>query len=89
VSTTPSVAQREGQAETIAGFLAALAIFGGVIAVAQRPVPIGLASLLVALVAATMASGRNQKLAGAAVAIAALGWLAGMIVCVITGRPLW
>ncbi len=89
MSTTPSVAEREGQAETIAGFLATLAIFGGVIAVAQRPVPIGLTSLLVALVAATMASGRNQKLAAAAVAVAALGWLFGMIVCVITGRPLW
>jgi hypothetical protein len=89
LSTTPSVAEREGQAETIAGFLATLAIFGGVIAVAQRPVPIGLTSLLVALVAATMARGRNQKLAAAGVAVAASGWLVGMIVCVITSRPLW
>lgn len=90
MSTVPPPAvEREGQAEGIAGFLAALAIFGGVIAVAQRPVTIGLASLFVALVAAAMAGGRNRNLAAAAVAITASGWLAGMIVCVTTGRPLW
>jgi hypothetical protein len=89
MSAAPSVAERRGPAETVAGFLAALAIFGGVIAVAQRPVTIGLTSLFIALVAAIMASGRHRNLAAAAVAIAASGWLAGMIVCVITGRPLW
>lgn len=89
MSTTSSVAERRGPAETVAGFLAALAIFGGVIAVAQRPVTIGLTSLFIALVSAIMASGRHRNLAAAAVAIAATGWLAGMIVCVITGRPLW
>jgi hypothetical protein len=89
MSTVPSVAEHQGPAETVAGFLAALAIFGGLIAIAQRPVTIGLASLFVALVAATMASGRNRHLAAAGVAIAGAGWLTGMIVCVITNRPLW
>ncbi len=45
MSTAP-VAERQGPAETVAGFLAALAIFGGLIAIAQRPVTIGLTSLL-------------------------------------------
>lgn len=89
MSTAPPVEERQSQAETIAGFLAALAIFGGLIAIAQRPVTIGLTSLFIGLIAATMASGRNRHLAAAGVAIAATGWLAGMIVCVITGRPLW
>ena len=89
MSTAPSVAEGRSQAETVAGFLAALAIFGGLIAMAQRPVTIGLASLFIALIAAAMASGRNRHLAAAAVAIAATGWLVGMIVCVITSRPLW
>jgi hypothetical protein len=89
VSTVPSPAEREGPAEGIAGFLAALAIFGGVIAVAQRPVTIGIASLVVALVAAAMAGGRHQRLAAAGVAIAGAGWLVGMIVSVVTNRPLW
>jgi hypothetical protein len=89
VSTVPSPAEREGPAEGIAGFLAALAIFGGVIAVAQRPVTIGIPSLVVALIAAAMAGGRHQRLAAAAVAITGSAWLLGMIVSVVTNRPLW
>lgn len=89
MSTAPSVADREGPAEGVAGFLAALAIFGAAIAVAQRPVVIGIASLVVALVAAAMAAGRNRRLAAAAVALASCGWLLGMIVAVVTNRPLW
>jgi hypothetical protein len=89
VSTVPPLAEREGPAEGIAGFLAALAIFGGVIAVAQRPVTIGIGSLVVALVSAAMAGGRSQRLAAAAVAITASAWLLGMIVSVLTNRPLW
>jgi hypothetical protein len=89
VSTLPPLAEREGPAEGIAGFLAALAIFGGAIAVAQRPVTIGIASLVVALVSAAMAGGRNQRLASAAVAITGSAWLIGMVVSVLTNRPLW
>lgn len=88
MSTAP-LATRERPAETVAGFLAALAIFGGLIAIAQRPVTIGLTSLLIALVAAAMAAGRNRNLAAAAVAIVGVSWLVGMIVCVFTDRPLW
>ena len=89
MSTAPPVAERQGSAETVGGFLAALAIFGGLIAIAQRPVTIGITSLLIALIAAAMAGGRHRHLAAAAVAVTATGWLVGMIVCVITGRPLW
>jgi hypothetical protein len=89
VSTMPPVAEREGPAEGVAGFLATLAIFGGLIGIVQRPVTIGLASLFVALVASAMAAGRHRRLAAAAVAIAGSSWLAGMIVAVLTSRPLW
>jgi hypothetical protein len=89
VSAAPSVADREGPAESIAGFLAALAIFGGLIAIAQRPVTIGLFSLFVGLVAAALASGRHRRLAAAAVAIAGTSWLLGMVVSVLANRPLW
>jgi hypothetical protein len=89
MSAMPPAAEHEGTAETIAGFLSALAIFGGLIAIAQRPVTIGLFSLFIGLVAAALASGRHRNLAAAAVAIAGSSWLAGMIVCVITNRPLW
>jgi hypothetical protein len=83
------VDKHEGPAETIAGFLSALAIFGGLIAIAQRPVTIGLFSLFVGLLAAALAGGRHKNLAAAAVAIAGSSWLVGMIVCVLTNRPLW
>lgn len=89
MSAAPPVAEQEGSAEAVAGFLSAIAIFGGLIAIVQRPVTIGLFSLFIGLVAAAMASGRNRNLAAAAVAIASTSWLAGMIVCVITNRPLW
>jgi hypothetical protein len=87
VSTVPQTS-RDRPAETVAGFLAALAIFGGLIAIAERPVPIGVFSIFLGMLAAAMAE-RNQRLAGLAVAIAASGFLAGMIVSVITSRPLW
>lgn len=83
------IAEREGPAETVAGFLSAVAIFGGLVAIAQRPVTIGLFSLFVGLVAAAMASGRHRRLAAAAVAIAGTSWLVGMVVSVLTNRPLW
>jgi hypothetical protein len=89
MSALPRQAQGDGTTETIAGFLAALAIFGGVIAVAQRPVTIGLFSLFVSLVSAGLASGRHRNLAAAAVAITATSWLVGMVVSVLASRPLW
>jgi hypothetical protein len=81
-------AERESPADIVAGFLAALAIVGGLIAIAYRPVPIGVFSILVALVAAGM-SGRHERLAASAVAVAAAGFLAGMIVAVLTNHALW
>jgi uncharacterized membrane protein YccC len=87
MSTAPPVA-RDGPAEIVAGFLAALAMVGGAIALVERPVPVGLISIFIAFLAAAMAA-RNQRLAAAGVAVASLGFLGGMIISVITSRPLW
>jgi hypothetical protein len=87
VSAVPAES-RDRPADTVAGYLAAIAMAGGAIAVAYRPVLVGLFSIFVAFLAAALAE-RNQRLAAAGVAIAAAGWLTGMIVCVITSRPLW
>jgi hypothetical protein len=51
-------------------------------------VVIGVFAIFVGMVAAALAD-RSQRLAAAGVAIASLGWLTGMIVGVITSRPLW
>jgi hypothetical protein len=61
---------------------------GGAIAVVERPVLIGVFSIIVGFIATALAD-RNQRLAAIGVAIASTGWLVGMIVCVITSRPLW
>ena len=87
MSTVPPTA-RERPAEVVAGFLAALAIAGGAIAVAVRPVPIGVASILIGFLAVALAD-RNQRLAAAGVTLASVGFLGGMIVSVLTSRPLW
>ena len=79
---------RGRQADNVAGYLAAIAMAGGAIAVAYRPVLVGVFSIFVAFLAAALAD-RNRRLAAAGVAIAAAGWLTGMIVCIFTSRPLW
>jgi uncharacterized membrane protein YccC len=87
MSTVPPTA-RERPAELVAGFLAVLAMVGGFIASIERPVPLGVASILIGFLAAGLAD-RNQRLAAAGVTVAALGFLIGMIVSVIISRPLW
>ena len=87
MSTLPAES-RDRPADTVAGFLAAIAMAGGLIAAVERPVLIGLFSIVVGFLAAALAD-RNQRLAAAGLTIASLGWLVGMIVCVITSRPLW
>ena len=87
MSTLPTTT-RDRPADTVAGFLAAIAMVGGALAVVYRPVPIGVFSIFVALVAAALAD-RSRRLAAAGVAVASCGFLAGMIAAVITSRPLW
>jgi hypothetical protein len=87
MSTVPPTT-RDGPAEVVAGFLAVLAMAGGAIAIVERPVPIGVASILISFVAVAMAE-RNERLAAAGVTLASIGFLGGMIVSVVTSRPLW
>ncbi len=87
MSTFPAE-RRDRPADTVAGYLAALAMVGGLIAVVERPVLVGLFSIFIGFLAAALAE-RNQRLAAIGVAVASTGWLVGMIVSVITSRPLW
>jgi hypothetical protein len=87
MSTVPPAA-RDRPAEIVAGFLATLAMVGGLIAFVERPVPVGVLSISIGFLAAALAE-RNERLAAAGVTIASLGFLGGMIVSVITSRPLW
>jgi hypothetical protein len=54
----------------------------------MRPVRISVAAVVLALIAAGL-GGRHQRLAAAAVAVAAVGWVIAMTVAVVTQRPLF
>lgn len=86
MSVSPVERGRPGEA--VAGFLAAAALFAGLVAVVYRPVRIAPFALLVALVAAGM-GGRHQRLAALAVAVVTIGWVLGMTIAVITERPVY
>jgi hypothetical protein len=75
-------------AETVAGFLAAAAIFVSCVGIAYRPLRLIPLALLLALVAAGI-GGRATRLAAWAVGIGAAAFAVGMAVAVITSNPLW
>ena len=99
VNGTEASAQRESL-DTVTGLMSAAAIFLGVLgatdlhlsiagtSVRMEPVRVGVAAIILALIAAGI-GGRNRRLAAIACVIAAAGWLLGMIVAVITERPLF
>ena len=74
--------------ETVAGFLAAMAIFVSVISLAWHPLRLVLPAILISLIAAGI-GGRYKRLAFAAVMIAAACFFFGLTIAVVTSRPLW
>jgi hypothetical protein len=86
VSTVPG--ERGRPSETVAGFLASLALFVSLIGIAYRPVRLIPGAVIVALIAIGM-GGRHQRLAAFALAVTAIAWVVGMTIAVATGRPLY
>jgi hypothetical protein len=80
--------ERQRPAESVAGIIAAAALFVGLIAIFYRPVRLSPVALVVALIAAGI-GGRHARLAAAAVAVISVGWVLGMIYCVLEDEPLW
>jgi hypothetical protein len=74
--------------EYIAGFLAAVAIFAGVVGIVYYPGRVGSGAVLAALIAAAM-GGFQARLAAFAVGFCAACWIAGMIVSVALERPIF
>jgi len=81
-------ARSRASAEVVAGYLAALSIFASVIGLAWHPLRLDLPAVVLALVAAGM-GGRENRLARAAVVIAALAFFLGMAIAVAGSRPLF
>jgi site-specific recombinase len=86
--------------DTFGGLLSATAIFVGLLGMTNldlsisgthlemRPIRIGVAAIALALVASAI-GGRHSRLATIAVATAGLSWVAGMIIAVVTQRPIF
>jgi hypothetical protein len=79
---------RARPADTIAGFLAAMAIAICLIGLAWHPLRLILPGIAIAMIAAGM-GGRHHRLAFAAVLVAASSFFFGMMIAVITSRALW
>ena len=96
----PEAESRRESLDTLAGLMSAAAIFVGLLGATNfnlsisgthfemRPVRIGVAAVVLALIAAAI-GGRHHRLAAAAVAIAGASWVLGMAIAVITQRPLF
>jgi len=80
--------ERARPAETVAGFLAAAAIFVSLTGIMYRPLRLIPIAILLALVAAGI-GGRATRLATWAVVIAAASFAVGLAAAVITSNPLW
>jgi len=86
VSTAP--VERDRPAETVAGFLAAVAIVAALLSLAYRPIRLDPFAIVVAFVAAGI-GGRHARLAAVAVAVASVCFIFGMIIAIVTERPLY
>jgi Domain of unknown function (DUF4383) len=74
--------------QTLAGFLAAAAIFVSAIGVAYRPLRLIPFAILLALIS-TAIGGRSARLATAATFIGAACFVLGLAFAVVTSHPLW
>jgi hypothetical protein len=74
--------------ETVAGFLSAIAIFMSLVGLAWHPLRLILPSLVIALIAAGMGSGKG-RLQFAAVLICATCLFFGLTIAVTLSKPLW
>jgi hypothetical protein len=83
---------REGEgrrtAETVAGYLSAIAIFVSVVGIAWHPLRLILPSIAIALIASGMA-GPGRRLPLAAVVISTVCFFLGLTAAVVTSHPLF
>jgi hypothetical protein len=81
-------ADRTRPSQAVAGYLAAAAIFAGIVALFYYPGRLGPAAIVISLVAAGIGDS-IRRFAALAVAVASFGWLFGMLIAVFLDRPLF
>ncbi len=82
------ISRPSSAAETVAGFLAAFAIFFAAIGVFYKPLRLIVPAILLALIA-TGIGGRNARLARIAMFTCVICLVLGMTVAVVTKHSLW
>lgn len=82
------LAARYSAADTVSGFLSALALLGALLALVWYPGRVGTAAIFIALVAAALADAHG-RLAAWAVGIATACWLVGMTLAVLFDRAVF
>ncbi|MGH2972865.1 MAG: hypothetical protein ACRDNM_03135 [Gaiellaceae bacterium] len=87
-STLEPEQERGSHVDAVAGYLASLAIFFSLISLAWHPIRLLAPAMLLALISAGM-TGRGKRLPFVAVITVAVCFFLGMMITVITGRPLW
>jgi hypothetical protein len=88
MSATPSPIEDHRPAYTVAGFLSSMAIFAALIGLAWHPLRLIAPAIILSLVGAGMAP-RGNRLALAAVFVVAGCFFLGLLISVVTTRPLW
>jgi hypothetical protein len=88
MSATPSPIEDHRPAYTVAGFLSSMAIFAALIGLAWHPLRLIAPAIILSLVGAAMAP-RGNRLALAAVFVVAGCFFLGLLISVVTTRPLW
>ena len=76
------------RADTVAGFLCAFSLTMSALALARHPGLLAPVAILLALVAARMTE-RHRTLAAVAVALSTLAFIGGMVVAIVTAKPLF
>lgn len=75
-------------ADPLSGLFAAMALFFSLLALAYHPLPVSVVAFALGL-AAVLMSPRHERLAGIALGVAGICFVAGMTIAVITEKPLW
>ncbi len=83
-----SAMEQDRPADTVAGFLAALAIVAALLSLVYRPIRLDPFAIIIAFVA-TGIGGRHARLAAVAVAVASACFILGMVIAILTRRPLY
>jgi hypothetical protein len=88
MSAPPSPVEEHRSSYTVAGFLSSMAIFAALIGLAWHPLRLIAPAIILSRVGAAMAP-RGNRLAFAAVVVVAGCFFLGLMISVVTERPLW